>query len=363
MAVRLPILGKGTPGMDVDFEITGTGVTSGTTTEYTVTLGSVVQFTDLSTNSPTEWLWDFGDGTTSRLQNPTKIYTALSAGRTVSLLTGKDGSGGYEEKTNVLDVTTSTVLLLDTYSANAEFGFSLRKLSAGYAGNCLRVRRASDDTESDIGFDGGLIDIAAIQSFCSGTDGYVSIWYNQAPTANGNLEQTDVWKPKIVSSGTIITNNFGKPAIQFVNSPVPTGLNNTTYTIGNVWLMASAFSCSSDNQRMIQSNTTNSLISNRRSDGNNVFNEGGFYSSLWGANDVAQVTSLSKNTDYMILKYNNTILNQGTLNTANWGTLAIGRSLSNGEPPTGKFSELVIWSSPLLADQDDINDDLMLFWL
>jgi PKD repeat protein len=34
-----------------------------------------VAFTDLSSPTPTSWLWDFGDGTTSTLQNPTHNYT------------------------------------------------------------------------------------------------------------------------------------------------------------------------------------------------------------------------------------------------------------------------------------------------
>ncbi len=43
-----------------------------------------VQFTDLSSPTPTGWLWDFGDGNTSTLQNPQHIY-ALTGAFTVTL--------------------------------------------------------------------------------------------------------------------------------------------------------------------------------------------------------------------------------------------------------------------------------------
>jgi PKD repeat protein len=38
-----------------------------------------VQFTDQTTNLPTSWLWDFGDGSTSTLQNPTHQYVATGS--------------------------------------------------------------------------------------------------------------------------------------------------------------------------------------------------------------------------------------------------------------------------------------------
>ena len=44
----------------------------------TLSCNGTIGFSDLSTNGPTSWLWDFGDGNTSNLQNPTHTY--LSGG-------------------------------------------------------------------------------------------------------------------------------------------------------------------------------------------------------------------------------------------------------------------------------------------
>ena len=66
-----------------------------------VSLGNVsfaAQFTDLSTNDPDSWLWDFGDGTSSTEQNPVHVYTK-EGNYTVSL--NVSNSGGYDLETKV----------------------------------------------------------------------------------------------------------------------------------------------------------------------------------------------------------------------------------------------------------------------
>ena len=50
-----------------------------------------VAFTDLSTNGPTQWTWNFGDGNSSNLQNPTHQYGA--AGIYTVSLTAQNANG------------------------------------------------------------------------------------------------------------------------------------------------------------------------------------------------------------------------------------------------------------------------------
>ncbi len=64
-----------------------------------------VAFTDASTGTVTSWSWDFGDGSSSTLQNPSHSYAAGTY--TVSLtVAGPDGSD-VETKLNLIAVTTA----------------------------------------------------------------------------------------------------------------------------------------------------------------------------------------------------------------------------------------------------------------
>jgi PKD repeat protein/alpha-tubulin suppressor-like RCC1 family protein len=75
---------------------------SGTPTSGYIPL--TVNFTDLTTGTPTTWSWNFGDGSTSASQNPSHIYT-IPGTYTVSLIASNADSTGTETKTNYITVS------------------------------------------------------------------------------------------------------------------------------------------------------------------------------------------------------------------------------------------------------------------
>jgi hypothetical protein len=75
------------------------------------------------------------------------------------------------------------VLILDE-NPGAAGAYSLRKLSGGYNGPAIRIRRSSDNAEQDIYFtDTFNFDITAFNSFVGSDTAYVKTWYDQ--TGNG----------------------------------------------------------------------------------------------------------------------------------------------------------------------------------
>ena len=87
-----------------------------------ICLGNSITFSDISTGSPTSWTWDFGDGNSSTLQNPTHTYS--SAGTYNVSLTVSDGvSTDSETKTALITVgstvnTQENITGCDNYSWN-----------------------------------------------------------------------------------------------------------------------------------------------------------------------------------------------------------------------------------------------------
>ena len=105
--------------------------------------------------------------------------------------------------------------LLDTYTG-AIGAYSLRKLSSSYSGDAIVVTTDGVDSQT-IGFSGNDLDTATLESFAGSGDAYVSTWYDQSGNSRNFTQSTLANMPKIVSSGTTITQN-SKPIVEFDGS-------------------------------------------------------------------------------------------------------------------------------------------------
>jgi hypothetical protein len=121
-------------------------------------------------------------------------------------------------------------LLLDVYTSAAA-AYSLRKLNSSYTGNCVRVRRSSDNAEQDIGFVGNVLDESSLTSFVGVVSGFITTWYDQSGNGNDGTQTSTGAQPALVIAGVVVTTN-GKPTVSFGDNDapfhlfIPTGLLN-----------------------------------------------------------------------------------------------------------------------------------------
>ncbi len=95
-------------GTDVDDFSINAPTANFTTNTTNGTSPLTVQFNDTSTDKPTSWLWNFGDGTTSNLQNPTHTYTT-SGIYTVTLTVTNAAANNTLTQTNYITVMDTTM--------------------------------------------------------------------------------------------------------------------------------------------------------------------------------------------------------------------------------------------------------------
>lgn len=81
-----------------------------------------VTFTDLSTNLPTNWSWNFGDGSSSTLQNPSHVYSNADIYTVVLQARNIFGSSEFEVKTNYITVGPSDAPPTAAFTANYTSG-------------------------------------------------------------------------------------------------------------------------------------------------------------------------------------------------------------------------------------------------
>jgi len=132
------------------------------------------------------------------------VKTGLASGAHTITVESYDGTTLLETKTrNITIAEAGGTYLLDLYPG-AAYAYDFFKLSSTYTGACIKVRRASDNVETDVGFVNDKLDESGLTDFAGASDCFRVTRYDQ--TGNGrHFTQTSASnQPKIVSAGVII---------------------------------------------------------------------------------------------------------------------------------------------------------------
>ena len=112
-------------------------------------------------------------------------------------------------------IGASPGLIVDQVGGTLQAAWSTRKVVTSYNGSALRVRRSSDNSELDIGFDAsGNLNTTTLLAHVGANQGYVVTWYDQSGNGNNVTQSTALAQPQIVVGGSIHAIN-GKAAVLF----------------------------------------------------------------------------------------------------------------------------------------------------
>ena len=288
----------------------------------------------------------------------------------------KSASDQDSIESNVGDYFTQNTPLLDTYTGAAA-AYSLRKLRTAYTGSAIRVRRASDNTESDIGFNVfGELDTVSLASFCSGTNGFVKVWYDQAST-NDATQTNTANQPKIYDSSTGVVTENGKPAVQFDGSNdilkqsggLLNGLNSySLFSTFNPLTSATAYEAYL--HQAVVTTPFNNTFELRRDNANDRFNP------ISGQSLPLQNTTSSINNSQLLVSIlrngatTNKIYQNGTFEkdltsnsyTINAGDFEIGGRSSDVNFASMKAQEFVIYGNDQSSNRTNIESNINTFY-
>ena len=275
---------------------------------------------------------------------------------------------------NTISVTTlAPSLLLDLYP-NAAAAYSVRKLRTAYTGSAIRVRRSSDNTESDIGFTAlGNLDTTSLTSFCGAGNGFVTTWYDQSGNARNATQTTAANQPQIVSSGSVITENT-KSAIQFTGA-------NTNYMVFNSTITTNPFTILWVSKKSNQLGTTSIILAGSRNGndymGDDVDNEGNptAYTGTGIIRTALSNTSASggENTQHLAyLNRRNSTQAVGQFNNSN-NSYSISVSSNNAIIDSiayygsnynfaGVLQEIIIYTSDKSSDRTGISTNINTYY-
>jgi hypothetical protein len=255
--------------------------------------------------------------------------------------------------------------LLDLYP-NAAAAYSLRKLRADYAGAAVRIRRSSDNAESDIGFLNNEFDSAAAQTFCGAGNGFITTWYDQSGGTDNIVNTTAANQPQVVSGGVVITQG-GKATIQGDGSnDLLRRIGSGTSTINSLICVYKAASLGAYNTIASIGTITGTrpltyMLSNALGNKRIIYDEQST-NSLDGTNttnfELCSIFSSAGAVEMNINGSLQTLTNDTKTITANKNNIQLFGDTTYGDYFNGVISEVIYYNSNLVADKAGIQSNI-----
>ena len=266
----------------------------------------------------------------------------------------KSGTDQTSIEENVGDYFTQNTPLLDTYTGAAA-AYSLRLLDSTYTGSAIRVRRSSDNTEQDIGFNVfGELDTVSLLAFAGTGDAFVKTWYDQSGNSNDATQTATGSQPQIVSSGAVIVEN-GKPAVEFdgTDDALLTGVDlliRGTFSVATATGTGCVFGSETGNSEFLRSQSSTSY--QLRNNVNLPFSTDTTVQSLvYAANDSTSELAVNGAT----------AVTDATLQTDAFDSLALGRR-NTGVFLNGNLQEVVIYETNKSSVRTNIETNIATFY-
>lgn len=263
-------------------------------------------------------------------------------------------------------------LLLDTYPAEA--AYSLRKLRTAYSGSAIRVRRSSDNSEQDIGFDGNDFDSTDLETFCGANDGFVVTWYDQSGNGNDITNATQAQQPKAHDSSTGTITQAGVASVKFDGSndtlALPVDYSTSTYSksIFSVYRVNSGYSTLAGNARLWNCSydgTDNRIYAGYGTayTSNKVGLRLGGSAALSSSGDVstsglALLTTIADSSNGNVWQDGTNVLNTTPTNGSGITSAGVKISGTGNNAHDGYFSEFIIYESDETSNRTSIESDI-----
>lgn len=175
-----------------------------------------VGFTDTSSGSPTSWSWNFGDGNTSSLQNPTNTYYNVGNYNIQLIATNQYGSSAIVKNAFITIVQNSSSSFSNTTYVNNTTYVTLNNSSYITNNNITSINTTTNNTTWNI-FN---TQINNFYNYTNNTETSVSNTYdyltNTTDTSNDDFNDS-LWVQSIKDSENALNNLF-LPIINFVAS-------------------------------------------------------------------------------------------------------------------------------------------------